>query len=336
MGTFRKSLKLGKKSRQIEENLKKLDKELKKTGALNETAKTPAAPVEEQMRKFDWRREFFPEKDQYEMVNLLYEERQQKLKEAIGEEKIRIAEEVESLRETVERKRELRQLQKVDQHLANIDVEFYKLRDDLVENINENMFPNIPAIEEKLDEILTVYGKLNSRISEGFLNEPSGSPQGGDPLANTDFVTFDQLKQHYSLFLDRISTQLATLGGGGEVELKYLDDVVGIATNPSAYDGKYLKYNHTSRKFEFSDVGPIGITTELQTLNNVLGLGNTSDLGMSVGVSTFADKVTVGGATTALVVDGNVRVVGLLTVGSGTIVIDGDNDSIGIGTVTLS
>ena len=57
---------------------------------------------------------------------------------------------------------------------------------------------------------------------------------------------------------------------------------------------------------------------------------------MSVGVSTFAGKVTVGGATTALVVDGNVRVVGLLTVGSGTIVIDGDNDSIGIGSVTLS
>ena len=336
MGTFRKSLKLGKKSRQIEENLKKLDKELKKTGALNENAKTPAPSLEEQTRKFDWRREFFPEKDQYEMVNLLYEERQQKLKDAIGEEKIRIAEEVESLREAVEKKRELRSLQKVDDHLANIDVEFYKLRDDLVENINENMFPNIPAIEQKLDEILTVYGKLSDRISEGFLNEPSGSPQGGDPLANTDFVTFDQLKQHYSLFLDRISTQLATLGGGGEVELKYLDDVVGIATNPSAYDGKYLKYNHSAKKFEFSDVGPIGITTELQTLNNVMGLGNTSNLGMSVGVSTFGDKVVVGGASTALVVDGHVRVVGVLTVGSGSITIDGDNDTIGMGTHTLS
>jgi len=336
MGTFRKSLKLGKKSRQIEENLKKLDKELEKTGALNEDTKTSAVPLEEQHRKFDWRREFFPEKDQYEMVNLLYEERQQKLKDAIGEEKIRIAEEVESLREVVDKKRELRQLHKVDQHLANIDVEFYKLRDDLVENINEKMFPNIPAIEQKLDEIITVYDKLSSRISEGFLNEPSGSPQGGDPLAKTDFVTFDQLKQHYGLFLDRISTQLATLGGGGEVELKYLDDVVGIATNGSAYDGKYLKYNHTSKNFEFADFGPIGITTELQTLNNVLGLGNTSNLGMSVGVSTFSDSVTVGGANTALVVEGNVRIVGVLTVGSGSITIDGDNDTIGMGTHILS
>jgi len=335
MGTFRKSLKLGKKSRQIEENLKRLDKELQKTGALEESGKSEPVRLDETSRKFDWRREFFPEKDQYDMVNLLYEERQQKLKEAIGEEKIRIAEEVETLRETVEKKRELRQLQKVDAHLASIDVEFYKLRDDLVENINENMFPNIPAIEEKLDEILTVYGKLSERISEGFLNEPTGSAQGGDPLAKTDFVTFEQLKQHYSLFLDRISTQLATLGGGGEVELKYLDDVVGIATNPSAYDGKYLKYNHASRKFEFSDVGPIGITTELQTLNNVMGLGNTSNLGMSVGVSTFGGTVVVGGATTALVVNGDVRVVGVLTVGSGTVTIDGDNNTIGIGTVTL-
>ena len=48
MGTFRKSLKLGKKSRRIVENLKKLDKELEKTGALDETAKTPAYTLEEQ------------------------------------------------------------------------------------------------------------------------------------------------------------------------------------------------------------------------------------------------------------------------------------------------
>lgn len=335
MGTFRKSFKFGRKSKQIEENLKKLDNELKKTGALEDPSQGSSSIVDEHAKKFDWRKEFFPEKDQYDMINLLYEERQQKLKDAIGEEKIRIAEEVESLREAVERKRELRQLKRVDQHLANIDVEFYKLRDELVENINESMFPNIPAIEEKLDEILTVYGKLNSRISEGFLNEPTGSPQGGDPLAKTDFVTFDQLKQHYTLFLDRISAQLATLGGGGETQLRYLDDVVGIQTNPAAYDGKYLKYNHTSGKFEFSDVGPVGLTTETQSLNNVLGIGNTSDLGMSVGVSTFGGNVIVGGATTALIVEGNVRVVGVLTVGSGTVIIDGDNNTIGIGTITL-
>ena len=57
---------------------------------------------------------------------------------------------------------------------------------------------------------------------------------------------------------------------------------------------------------------------------------------MSVGVSTFSDSVTVGGANTALVVEGNVRIVGVLTVGSGSITIDGDNDTIGMGTHILS
>jgi len=321
MGTFRKSLKIGKKFKQIEENLKKLDEELKKVGPLDDvTGSVEFFSEDNTPQKFDWRKDLLLETEA----------------DVVEDDKQRINEEIENLREVIEKKRELRQLQKVDQHLSNVDGDFYRLRDELVENINQTMFPNIPLIEEKLDEILTVYNKLSKKISEGFLNEPSGSPQGGDPLAKTDFVTFEQLKQHYSLFLDRISTQLATLGGGGEVKLKYLDDIVGIATNPSVYDGKYLKYDHTLQRFVFSDIGPIGIATELQTLNNVLGLGNTSVLGMSVGVSTFSNSVVVGGATTALFVDGNVRIVGVLTVGSGTVIIDGDNNTIGIGTAVLN
>ena len=335
MTAFRKSFKFGKKSKQIEENLKKLDDESKKTGAFDQKDIIGDFSENNNNTKFDWKREFYSEKDQLQMINLLYEERQQKLKEAIGEEKIKIAEEVENIREVVEKKKELKQLKRVDEHLSNIDVNFYRLRDELVESITYDMFPNIPEIEEKLDNIFSVYGKLNKRISEGFLNEPMGSSQGGDPLSKTDFVTFDQLKQHYSIFLDRISTQLASLGGGGETQLMYLDDVVGIATNPSVYDGKYLKYSHAIRKFVFSDVGTIGITTEIQNLNNVLGLGNTSNLGINVGVSTF-NGVTVGGATTALLVQGNVRVIGILTVGSGTVVIDGTNNIIGIGTASLN
>ena len=36
-----------------------------------------------------------------------------------------------------------------------------------------------------------------------------------DPLNDTQFATFDDLKKHYQLFLDRISVQLSSLGGGG-------------------------------------------------------------------------------------------------------------------------
>ena len=36
-----------------------------------------------------------------------------------------------------------------------------------------------------------------------------------DPLNDTQFATFDDLKKHYQTFLDRISVQLSSLGGGG-------------------------------------------------------------------------------------------------------------------------
>jgi hypothetical protein len=69
--------------------------------------------------------------------------------------------------------------------------------------------------------------------------------------------------------------------------------------------------------------------TELDTTN----ISETLNV---VGVSTFGGSVVVGGATTALLVDGDARVTGILTVGSGTVTIDGTNNTIGIGTVTLS
>ncbi len=95
------------------------------------------------------------------------------------------------------------------------------------------------------------------------------------------FVTFEHLSTHYRIFINRIQQQLATIGGGGETQLKYLDDIVGIATNASAYNNKFLKYNHSIGKFEFVSVG-----AGSQDLNDTLQLGNSSSLGMSVGVAT--------------------------------------------------
>ena len=50
-----------------------------------------------------------------------------------------------------------------------------------------------------------------------------------------------RLQENYQLFVNRVQQQLASFGGGGETKLQYLDDIVGIATNLSAYDGMYLK-----------------------------------------------------------------------------------------------
>lgn len=63
MSTFRKSLRIGKKSKQIEENLKKLDEELKKTGALENTESVKPASENSDSKKYGWREVIFEEKN---------------------------------------------------------------------------------------------------------------------------------------------------------------------------------------------------------------------------------------------------------------------------------
>lgn len=75
------------------------------------------------------------------------------------------------------------------------------------------------------------------------------------------------------MFINRIQQQLSTLGGGGETKLRYLDDVVGIATNASAYDGKYLQWNSSTNKAEFT---------------TVTGGEGSGDYATSAGISTYA------------------------------------------------
>ena len=116
---------------------------------------------------------------------------------------------------------------------------------------------NYHQILRKVNHIEEVFNKFNEKtiLNEGLLNEPP-TVKTSDPLTplNQNFVTLDQLQSHYRLFINRIQQQLATIGGGGETQLKYLDDIVGIATNPSAYNNKYLKYNHSAGTFEFVSV----------------------------------------------------------------------------------
>jgi len=85
------------------------------------------------------------------------------------------------------------------------------------------------------------------------LNEPP-NVKNGDPLTPLDqnFVTLAQLNDHYQLFINRIQQQMATIGGGGETQFKFLDDIrnfifVGTTNDlPTAVDGVItLKDNYT-------------------------------------------------------------------------------------------
>ena len=66
-------------------------------------------------------------------------------------------------------------------------------------------------IQQKLDKIGYEYEVLQ----EGLLNEPP-STKTDDPLTPLDqnFVTFEQLQQHYKVFVNRVQQQMATVGDG--------------------------------------------------------------------------------------------------------------------------
>ncbi len=120
-------------------------------------------------------------------------------------------------------------------------------------------------------------------LQENLLAEPP-EVDNEDPLTplDTNFVTLDQLQEHYRLFVNRVQQQLASFGGGGETKLQYLDDIVGVATNLSAYNGMYLRLD-TSQ--------PAGKNFVFESVDSNTGYANTA------GISTYA--VTAGIATYA-------------------------------------
>ena len=82
-----------------------------------------------------------------------------------------------------------------------------------------------------------------------------------DPLTPLDknYVTMEQLQQHYKLFVNRVQYQLSTIGGGGEVFLARMQDVAvgsGIQTN-----GYVLKWDTTSSMFVPGETTSSGINT---------------------------------------------------------------------------
>jgi hypothetical protein len=142
------------------------------------------------------------------------------------------------------------QNENLEQIQENVRSAIQKLNFEEIEEQNYELGKKIKYLEEIFDKF-----SEEKILTENIIVEPPFT-DNKDSLTALDqnFVTLDQLQQHYRLFINRIQQQLSTLGGGGETQLKYLDDIVGIATNASAYDGKYLKYNHSLGKFEFTDV----------------------------------------------------------------------------------
>lgn len=256
MGVFNKSLKHFRSSQQIEDRIKNLDEDLQKTKVVienNDLESVYKSKEQSSSIVSNWREEFIVENNIQDEV------------------------EFEFLKEDVSKNN----LRKVNSQRVKQNEEIIKLRDEILKSISEDLVVNLPEVNRKIDRFNYVY----SSLVEGLLNDPEGT-RNSDPLTplNQNFVTVDDLNNHYKLFIHRIQEQLATLGGGGETRLKYLDDVIGIGTNPSLYDNKFLKYNHSLGMFEFVDVATNYVPTA--------GFSTTSGYASVSGISTVSEGLT--------------------------------------------
>ena len=130
-------------------------------------------------------------------------------------------------------------------------------------------------------------------------------------------------------------------------------DSLKSSENFDIAEGKVYKVNGTEVLSEIQLTIPnlyssgIGTIETLDTTTGTIDYLSGTNLSYS-GISTLG-SVIVGGATTELVVNGDARITGILTVGSSSVTIDGTNneitvgtgvtiygDSIGIGTITIN
>jgi hypothetical protein len=177
-----------------------------------------------------------------------------------------------------------------DSEISEVNNNLEKIKKDIYEIQKSVDGIEIPEQIDWSNQIKDIYEQIKKLSEVPVISEST------DPLIPLDqnFVTLDDLQNHYKLFINRVQQQLSTLGGGGETRLEFLDD---IDRNTAKTNNYYLKYDSSLGKW-VGDIGGGGSGS--QTLDQTLGLGNTSSLGMSVGVITATKFVGDGSLLTNL------------------------------------
>jgi len=313
MGIFKKTIKYSKPSKDLENKIKNLDEELKNTGVIDQkndssifdvqkSSVEKMSPLYEEVEVkkegnnlYDWRESFIDEELNSDLTEeSINEVRKNHHKLSLVEGSIELI----KVREAQSIFKELYQNQVeevVEKYVSSHAKDIVSLREDLFVELKKKPSIDIGSLEEKINILSAKYKRLSEELV-------SGSTKSNDPLTQNP-VTLEQLKNHYQILVGRLQEQLASIGGGGEVRLKYLDDIVGIATNPSVYNGKFLKYDHSLGKFIFENAaldqfGQVGyaITSGISTYSgyaNVAGISTYAGYADISGIATYATNAGV-------------------------------------------
>ena len=324
----------------------------------NEKLENYSQDIEKYHKRFDFLAETVTE-DIAEIQNVLVasnENYHASLKTEVVKFRNKISEQMKGLEMdlTVNEKHIKKQNDNIEGIREEIKGVFDKLQLDLLEEKNKELVNKINLIEEKISDFNEK--KLLTEDNPTLPGNPSTN-NSGDPLTplNQKFATLDDLQNHYRTFINRIQQQIATIGGGGAGFIKDLDDVTFDQTTGQ---GELLIYNGSKWVGIASTAVGGGAASELA--ENAIGTnltlsGNLNVTGDIVYDEANARNWNVSGIATAtklhvgvdtgfynedLVVNGDARVTGILTIGTGSITLDPNEkkisgiDEIIIGTAT--
>ena len=150
---------------------------------------------------------------------------------------------------------------------------------------------SLQNVEVKKDKPEDMMDRVQKEISEmKVANELEK-----DKIKTLDRITsLDELKKEFVRFKDVVTNQMSTIGGGGETQLKFLDDV----DTSSQQNNFALKYNSSTGKYDFGEVATDFSAIDehiLPAANNTYDLGSSSKRWRDIYLS--SDSIDLAGAT---------------------------------------
>ena len=146
---------------------------------------------------------------------------------------------------------------KPEEQKMHLELESFFDRLSSFENALEEQITK-PKVEEKIEEV------QKEKSSTQLLADAMSKYTKGAPETITEEPSeLDKIKEEFRHFKEQVIKQMASIGGGGEVNLLKLDDVdTGAIGN-----GKVLSYNASTGKLQF--VTSSGGSSNLQDLSDV-------------------------------------------------------------------
>jgi len=147
---------------------------------------------------------------------------------------------------------------KPEEQKMHLELESFFDRLSSFENALEEQITK-PKVEEKIEEV------KEEKSSTQLLADAMSKYTKGAPETITEEPTeLDKIKEEFRHFKETVIAQMASIGGGGEVNLLKLDDVdTGAIGN-----GKVLSYNASTGKLQFVTSSGSG-ASNLQDLSDV-------------------------------------------------------------------